>query len=117
MKEVIAIIRPERWRATVDAAMTAGVGESLQFRVMGRGKQQGLRYLRPQGDEGAGVMPFLPKRMVSWLVADERVPALKAAIVGANKTDSFGDGKLFVCPADDLVEMDEAPVASTAGVV
>ena len=45
MKEVIAVIRSEMWQETVDAAQAIGLTEYSHLRVMGRGKQRGLRYM------------------------------------------------------------------------
>lgn len=100
MKEVMAVIRPEKWQATCEAANALGVEEVMRHRVLGRGHQQGLRYLRPIAGDQPGVMEFLAKRMVTWLVPDQLVEPLVAAIIRVNRTGSFGDGKVFVCPMD-----------------
>lgn len=122
MKEVLAIIRPEAWKATMDAVAEMGLDHVFQFRVMGRGKQRGLRYLRPHSGPELGTMPFLPKRMASWIVEDASVDALIAAIIGTNKTDNYGDGRIFVCPIEvtdviDTTEEDlqEAPAGTLVG--
>ena len=47
MKEIVAMLRPERWQATREALRAEGVEEAFQYRVLGRGRQRGLRYLRP----------------------------------------------------------------------
>ena len=39
MKEVIALIRAEKWQETVDAAQALGLTECSHIRVMGRGKR------------------------------------------------------------------------------
>ena len=70
-KEVIAIIRPEKWRATQQAVFTAGVQGASQNRVLGRGRQAGLRYLRANRDVVS--MGYLPKRQVSFVVPAELV--------------------------------------------
>ena len=103
MKEVIAVIRPEQWQKTVDAAQAMGLTQCSHVRVMGRGKQRGLRYMRPVNDDDDGVMQFLPKRMLSWLVPDDMTGGLVRAIVAVNKTEAFGDGKVFVCPVDEVI--------------
>lgn len=109
MKEVLAIIRPEKWPATKEAAAGLGAYETAHVRVLGRGRQRGLRYLRRVATEkGApareevGGMQFLPKRMVTWLVPDAQAKRLVEAIIGINQTDNFGDGKIFVCPLDAM---------------
>ena len=109
MKEVIAIIRPDKWQPTKEAVDAMGVGEVASFRVLGRGVQRGLRYLRrvAAGRSGPGTtievsIQFLPKRMVSWLVTEEKVNELVAALIRVNQTGNVGDGKIFVCPTDSI---------------
>ena len=60
LKEVIAFIRPDKWQVTRDTASALGAEEIMHWRVLGRGRQRGLRYLRPlPGGEEWG-MQFLP---------------------------------------------------------
>jgi len=96
LKEVTAIVRPEKWTATREAIQAIGVEEIIQHRVIGRGKQRGLRYLRRATDAGEGDMPYLPKRMVVCLVAEQSCTALVNAIIRVNQTGNVGDGKIFV---------------------
>ena len=96
MKEVTAILRPEKWAATREAIQAIGVEDVIQHRVTGRGKQRGLRYLRRATDAGEGDMPFLPKRKVVCLVADDKCTTLVNAIIKVNQTGNMGDGKIFV---------------------
>jgi nitrogen regulatory protein PII 2 len=96
LKEVTAILRPEKWAATREAIYAIGVEELIQHRVVGRGRQRGLRYLRRATDAGEGDMPYLPKRMIVCLVAEESCAALVNAIIKVNQTGNVGDGKIFV---------------------
>ena len=105
MKEVIAIVRTERWQATRQAlSELAGVEEVSHRRVLGRGRQKGLRYLRPQSRGEAGGMEFLPKRLGMWLVPDEQVQPVVAALIQVNRTGNYGDGKVFVSPVDSVLD-------------
>jgi nitrogen regulatory protein PII 2 len=102
MKEVVVIIRPEKWQATRKAADELGLQEEMHRRVLGRGTQGGLRYLRPvTGEEEVG-MRFLPKRMIVWVVPDEKVKGLVESVMRINATGNFGDGKIFVCPMESV---------------
>ena len=96
MKEVTAFIRPEKWSITYQALIVAGVQDVSQHRVLGRGKQSGLRYLRRTADEAGGGMPYLPKRMVVCHVPDHLLPDVLEAIFQANRTGNVGDGKVFI---------------------
>lgn len=106
MKEVIAIIRPEKLQPTRAALETLGVMEIYNHRALGRGRQGGLRYLRlsPQGNEGG--VPYLPKHVVAWMVPDHELSNLIAAIIRVNQTGNYGDGKILVHALEDI------PVAS-----
>ena len=103
MKEVIAVIRAEKWQETMDAVQAIGLSECSHTRVMGRGKQRGLRYMRPVNGSDDGVMQFLPKRMLTWLVPNELVGGLVRTLISVNKSENFGDGKVFVCPIEEVI--------------
>jgi nitrogen regulatory protein PII 2 len=103
VKEVIAVIRPERWEATRKAVSALEVEEVLHQRVLGRGRQRGLRYLRPATGEEGG-MTFLSKRLVVWAVPNALVDRLVAAVVLTNQTGNIGDGKIFVCPLEEAAD-------------
>ncbi len=118
MKEVIAVTRPEKWQPTLAAAAALGLTEYSQMRVMGRGRQRGLRYMRPVNGSDDGVMQFLPKRMLTWLVPDELVAGLVRGLISVNKTDNYGDGKVFVCPVAEVIagsETEEPESAASVG--
>ena len=102
MKEVVAIIRPEKWQATREAVDKLGLQEVMHRRVLGRGTQGGLRYLRPMSGLEEGGMRFLPKRMIVWVVPDEKVSNLVESLMRINATGNFGDGKIFVCPLESV---------------
>lgn len=104
MKEVIAFIRPDKWQATREAADALGAEELMHWRVLGRGHQHGLRYLRPASGGEGGEMQFLPKWLAGWIVEGPKVEALVAAIIGVNRTNNYGDGKVFICPVDEVSE-------------
>lgn len=102
LKEVIAFIRPDKWQATREVVDALGAEEAIHWRVMGRGQQSGLRYVRPQaGGEERG-MQFLPKWMASWFVEEQLVESVVDAIIQANCTNNYGDGKIFVCPLNEV---------------
>ena len=103
LKEVIAVVRSEKWQDTLNAALAMGLTECSHLRVMGRGKQRGLRYMRPVNGSDDRVMQFLPKRMLSWLVPDEMTGGLVRSLIAVNKSENFGDGKVFVCPVGEII--------------
>ncbi len=106
IKEVIAIIRPEKLHRTVEALFSAGVVESLiQKRVLGRGRQAGLRYLSRTREPGT--MRFLPKQMLWFSVQDWQLELAIKTIISVNRTGVIGDGKIFVCPCEEVPATDD----------
>ena len=101
MKEIVAMLRPERWQATREALRAEGIYEDFQQRVLGRGRQRGLRYLRPASGGKETGMEYLPKRMGVWIVPDDQTDLVIATIVQANAGGNYGDGKIFICPLGD----------------
>ena len=121
MKEIVAIIRPERWHATREAAERMDVVEAAHVRALGRGRQRGLRYLRRVvAETGGGVteevggMQFSAKRLVTWLAPDDRVREFVATVIRVNQTGNFGDGKVFICPVEDVSAGMPAEMADVA---
>jgi nitrogen regulatory protein P-II 1 len=48
---------------------------------------------------------FLPKVKIEVVVADHIVDKVVSTIVGAAKTGSIGDGKVFVLPIDESIRI------------
>ena len=59
--------------------------------------------MRPVNGSDDGVMQFLPKRLLTWLVPDEMAGRLVRALISVNKSENFGDGKVFVCPVEEII--------------
>ena len=102
MKEIIAILRPGKAKATKQKLAEKGFVAYTEYRVSGRGKQKGLRY--QPGDVTSGI-PFLPKRMVTVFVNDEDRDPVIALFIEANQTGEIGDGKIFVCLAEEAIRI------------
>jgi nitrite reductase (NADH) large subunit len=105
LKEVVAIIRSERWIKTRVKAESLGFFAYTHHRVTGRGKQRGLRFLAKRGATSGTGFRFLPKRMVSWIVPESDVDRLVEVVMDANRTGQIGDGKIFVLPMDGTIQI------------
>ena len=105
LKEVLAIIRPAQWSQTKARVQRLRLPAFTQQRVLGRGRERGLRYLPRQGANRQVAIRYLPKRMVSWVVEAAHVEPLVQAIIAANRTGQLGDGKIFVLPVDDAIRV------------
>lgn len=102
MIEVIAVVRRGKASATKEELSRVGCSGYFQFPVLGRGRQQGLRDERFK--EG---LTFLPKVLFDLVVEEEKAQETVEAILRANQTGEFGDGKIF------LVEVSQAHRIST----
>lgn len=98
--EIIAMIRPEKWRQTVHAIRLAGITEITQQRVCGRGQQMGLRYVSHA--QGPSTILYLAKRMLHIYVEEGEVDHVVATILSVNKTGAIGDGKIFVARCEEI---------------
>jgi nitrogen regulatory protein P-II 2 len=97
MKLVIAIIKPSRLDAVVDAATEAGVSGLTVTEVRGYGRQKG----KTEVYRGAEYeVKLLPKVRIEAVVNDDMVDKTIEAIAGAANTGKIGDGKVFVLDVD-----------------
>lgn len=106
MKEIMAVIRQNKINQTKQALVQAGFSAFTARKVFGRGK--GL--VDPNALEGAaqgcidaiaqlGQHPrFYPKRLLTIVVPDNKVPKVVQTIIETNQTGKPGDGKIFVMP-------------------
>ena len=102
MVEILAIVRRNKALATRQELARIGCQGYSRFTVLGRGKQRGLRTeQRPEA------LAFLPKVLFHLIVDDEQAQEVIEAIMRANQTGEYGDGKVFV------IQMTEAYRIST----
>jgi nitrogen regulatory protein P-II 2 len=102
MKLIIAIIKPFKLDEVREALSGIGVTGITVTEVKGFGRQKGHTELY-RGAEY--VVDFLPKVKVETAVADDQVARVIEAIENAGKTGKIGDGKIFVCPVEEVVRI------------
>jgi nitrogen regulatory protein PII 2 len=113
MKEIIAFIRPSKMNATKTILDKLEVPSITAIPVLGRGNQRGLNTLLSGIDVPTQLlakgrimgMKYVPKRMLVIVAKDEDVDKIVKAIIRSNRTGYIGDGKIFVCPADDALKI------------
>ncbi|MDA8336192.1 MAG: P-II family nitrogen regulator [Peptococcaceae bacterium] len=110
MKEIYAIIRPNKINATKEALGVLGFPGMTAWKVTGRGKQKGIQgevafpgVVQEKTPDGG--MKYVPKRMVYLAVNDEDAPLVVAVITRINRTGQIGDGRIFVCPVTEVVRV------------
>ncbi|MCB2187192.1 MAG: P-II family nitrogen regulator [Deltaproteobacteria bacterium] len=113
MKEVLAAIRMNKINQTKKALVDAGFPAFSAMRASGRGSRavnlSVLEAIRDtpnlSSDELATISQggrLFPKRLVSMVVTDAKVPELVNLLIKVNQTGTAGDGKIFVLPVTEV---------------
>ena len=97
MKLLIAIIKPFRVSDVKEALAEIGVSRMTVSEVKGFGRQKGHSELY-RGSEYQ--VDFLPKVRVEIALEDHQVQPVADAISDAARSDTIGDGKIFVLPLE-----------------
>jgi nitrogen regulatory protein P-II 2 len=93
MKLIMAIIKPSRLDAVLDAITAAGASGITVTEVCGYGRQRGQAEVR-HGDEYA--VTLLPKMKLEIAVTSEMADSMVDALKRSANTGRIGDGKIFV---------------------
>ncbi|MGF7119488.1 P-II family nitrogen regulator [Methanobacterium oryzae] len=95
MKMIRAIVRPDKAEEVVDSLAEAGYVALTKMDVIGRGKQKGIQIDKIYYDE-------LPKTMLLLVAEEEDTDKIISIVNESAFTGSFGDGKIFVSPVDEV---------------
>ena len=102
MKLVVAIIKPFKLDEVKEALEDLGVQGMTVTDARGFGRQKGHTEVY-RGAEYQ--VDFVPKTRIEIAVNDDRVNEVVKAIVTTAKTDSIGDGKVWVLPIEEVVRI------------
>ena len=117
MKEIIAIVRRHQVPASKKALEDAGFNALTIQSVDGHGKQKGVGgwaaevdphlnpLLKHETPHPEAVMKWIPKRMLTLIVQDDEADKAVETLIKANQTGHIGDGKIFVCPLEDVLRV------------
>jgi nitrogen regulatory protein PII 1 len=97
MVMVRAIVRPEKADAVMAALMADGFPSVTRMNVSGRGKQRGIKIGDVTYDE-------IPKELLLMVIKDSDKDFVVKKIMEVARTGkgSFGDGKIFVSPVEEV---------------
>jgi nitrogen regulatory protein P-II 2 len=93
MKMIVAVIKPSRLDAVLEAVTRAGATGLTVTEVRGYGRQKGKTEIY-RGAEYE--VKLLPKVRLEIAVDDDSEPLITDAITAAANTGKIGDGKVFV---------------------
>jgi nitrogen regulatory protein P-II 2 len=102
MKLITAIIKPSRLDAVKQALGDTGVHGMTVTEVRGFGRQKGHTEIY-RGAEYE--VEFVPKAKIEVAVADQQSEHVIEAVIGAARTGSVGDGKVFVCALEQVIRI------------
>jgi nitrogen regulatory protein PII 2 len=121
MKEITAIVRPNKMSATKNALDKIGFPAMTAIPVLGKGKQRGISgelnfHIQPRvlAKRYSTGMKYIPKRLLSVIVNDEDVDLVVKTIIKTNQTAQIGDGRIFVESIDDVIRIRTGEKGETA---
>ena len=102
MKMIVAVIKPSRIDAVLDAVTEAGASGLTVTEVRGYGRQKG----KTEVYRGAEYeVKLLPKVKLEIAVPTDAVDAVVDAITRAANTGKIGDGKVFVMDLESALRI------------
>ena len=102
MKLVVAVIKPFKLEEVKDALGDVGIQGMTVTDARGFGRQKGHTEVY-RGAEYQ--VDFIPKTRIEVAIDDEQVDEVVKAIVASARSDSIGDGKVWVVPVEQVVRI------------
>jgi len=102
MQKIEAIIQPSKLDSVKEALVEIGVNGMTILEARGHGRQKGHTEVY-RGREYE--VDLLPKVKLELVVADEQVDEVVNAILGAARTGTIGDGKIFISKIDEAIRI------------
>lgn len=102
MKQIIAIVRPEKFNDVKNELVLVGCDGMTVSEVKGRGSQKGVR----ESYRGSSYcIDLLPKTRIEIVAHDEQVDQFVDAIKKGAYTGNIGDGKIFIQPVENVIRI------------
>lgn len=102
MKQITAIIRPERLDTVKDALEKINCKGITVTDVKGRGEQLGIEE-KYRGKSYR--IDLLPKVKIETVIQDDTVEEVVNAICEAARTGNMGDGKIFISNIEEVIKI------------
>jgi len=102
MKMITAVIKPFKLDEVKDALLKLGISGMTVTEVRGHGRQKGHTELY-RGAEYQ--VDFVPKMQVSTAVPAEQLDRVVESIINAARTDTIGDGKIFITDIERVIRI------------
>jgi nitrogen regulatory protein P-II 1 len=102
MKQITAIIRPEKFDALRAALDRCGYPGIMLSDIEGHGKQKGIEQVW-RGEKFR--MELVPKVKIQIVVPAADTEKIVQEIIRATKTGNVGDGKIFISPVEEVIRI------------
>ena len=102
MKLIIAVVKPSRLDAVLEAVTEAGASGMTVTEVRGYGRQKGKTEIY-RGAEYE--VKLLPKVKLEIAVSSDMADGVVEAVIRAANTGKIGDGKIFVMDLDTAIRI------------
>jgi nitrogen regulatory protein PII len=102
MKKIEAVIKPFKLDDVKDALNEIGIHGMTVTEVKGFGRQKGHTELY-RGAEY--IVDFIPKIKIEIIASEALAQKVVSVIEKAARTGKIGDGKIFVCPVEDIIRI------------
>ena len=102
MKLVVAVVKPFKVDEIKEEIEALGIQGMTISDARGFGRQKGHTEVY-RGAEYQ--VDFVPKSRIEIAVDDDQVDEVVNALVKAGRTDTIGDGKVWVLPVDQIVRI------------
>ena len=102
MKMIVAVIKPFTLSKVKDALSEIGINRMTVSEVKGYGRQKGHAELY-RGTEYQ--IDFVPKVRLEIAVDEDEIDQAIETLSEAARTDSIGDGKIFVIPLEEAIRI------------
>jgi nitrogen regulatory protein PII len=102
VKQIQAIVRPEKLDPVKEALVALGINGMTVTSVQGFGKQMGHTEVYRGVKQDA---KLLPKMMITTVVPDPAVDGVVSAIQTAARTGEIGDGKIIITTVDQAIRI------------
>lgn len=104
MKQIKAFVQRKKLDSVIDAIEKEGVGGLTVIQAQGRGKGERPMIGDPRGT-GSHKAQFNTLESIVVVVDDSKVESITNAITSAASTGSKGDGKIFVIPVEESIDI------------
>ena len=105
MKEVMIIIRPNKYFETKEKLIEAGFSAMNTKEIIGRGKTKREYTFNAQDKYTVIGLEVIAKKLIDIYVRDEEVEKLIETVLSVNSTNTKGDGKIFILPVDEAIRI------------